>query len=389
MIKGKTKILFHYSRLNIGGAEKSIVRLANFLVNNNFDVTIVLNVGQGSLEHKLDKKIEVIHFFPKPWKLKIVSQKTIFRKMMFFIMYGLPVAYYSLTTYIKKRNFKNSIYDAAIISLQGLNPEFVCNYVTARKKYIYLRSDLSKLDTIQISINLTNFNKSLDGYLCVSKTVLDSLDAINPLYKNKAHVVYNMVDIDEINKLANQEVCPYDKTNDSVIPILVTVCRMSDVSKAIFRQIDAALILKNEGYKFKWYFVGDGSDLSEFKNKIIQNGLDDCIFTVGEKKNPYPYIKHADLVCVLSNYEGLSGVVNEAKFLGRALIATEFSGIHEQIINRQNGLIVPNDLEGIIEGLRELLSNQELRLMIQNNFLGSGIAENNSKLEKLVKIIAD
>ena len=198
MKEGKLKILFHYSRLNIGGAERSITKLANILVENNWDVTLVLDVGDGKYENKLDEKIKVVHFFPKPWKMNIVSQKTMFRKFTFLALYSLPVLFYTILTFIRKNSFRFKKYDAAIISLQGLNPTFVSKYVNAKRKYLYLRSDLSKVKKKQIAKSIIKFNNSLDGYLCVSNTVLESLDSINPKFKEKAHVLYNIVNVEEI-----------------------------------------------------------------------------------------------------------------------------------------------------------------------------------------------
>ncbi|MDA9316899.1 glycosyltransferase [Polaribacter sp.] len=383
----KNKILFHYSMLNVGGAERSVVQLINMLVQHNWDVSLVLNVAGGTLENKLDSNVEIIHFFPKPWKNKIVSQQTILKKIGYLFLYLVPILFYTLMTFFKKVSFRFKKYDAAVISLQGLNPSFVCNYVKANKKFLYLRNDLSRSKKKEISENIKKFNHLLDGYLCVSTTVLESLDSINPSFKEKAHVLYNIVNIDEIILLSKEIEDPYKTFREEDCPILVTVCRMSDVSKGIFRQLEAAEILKNEGLRFKWFFLGDGADLLGLKAKIKKKGMEEFIIPLGEKGNPYPYIKHCDIACVLSNYEGLSGVVNESKFLGKTLIATEVSGIREQITHLQNGFVVENNLEGIVMGLRKLITNKELRLTLENNFLGSNIADNPIKLEKLEKLI--
>jgi glycosyltransferase involved in cell wall biosynthesis len=386
-MNSRKSILFHYSMLNIGGAERSTLRLINILVKNDWDVTLVLNVGNGKLENKLDDKIKLVHFFPKPWKSKVVNQKTKLRSFAYLIIYFFPIFFYTFLSFIKKCSFLFKKYDAAIISLQGLDPFFVCTFVKAKRKYLYLRSDLTKLKKKQVAENIINFNHLLDGYLCVSKTVLESLDSININFKKKANVLYNILDIEEVKLLGDSSKDPYkDIRNDS--KILVTVCRMSDKSKAIFRQIDIAEALKAEGLNFKWIFVGEGSDLGRFKTLIDEKKLNNLIFPVGEKNNPYPYIKHADIVCVLSNYEGLSGVVNEAKILGKSIIATEFSGIYEQIEHGENGFIVKNNLESIIIGLKQLIKDDYLRTSLQNNFLGSGIGDNHLKIEKLSKIIS-
>jgi glycosyltransferase involved in cell wall biosynthesis len=96
------------------------------------------------------------------------------------------------------------------------------------------------------------------------------------------------------------------------------------------------------------------------------------IFT-GSKNNPFPYYKYADISATLSYYEGLCGTVNEAKVMGKCVIATTFSGINEQIINGENGIIVENNENAILEGFRLLLDNEELRKRLSNDYLPEAI----------------
>ncbi len=59
MLRSK-KILFYYSQLNIGGAEKSLVRLMNALVKDGHEITLLTRFGNGSSEYLLDKRIKKI-----------------------------------------------------------------------------------------------------------------------------------------------------------------------------------------------------------------------------------------------------------------------------------------------------------------------------------------
>ena len=55
------KILYYYSQLNIGGAEKSTVRLLNAFVQKGHDVTLLLRWNGGTLENELDGKVKRIY----------------------------------------------------------------------------------------------------------------------------------------------------------------------------------------------------------------------------------------------------------------------------------------------------------------------------------------
>lgn len=105
--------------------------------------------------------------------------------------------------------------------------------------------------------------------------------------------------------------------------------------------------------------------------------------------NPFPYYRHADLCASLSYYEGFCGTISEAKFMGKAVIATEFAGTHEQIQHLSNGYIVQNNEEAIFEGMKTLLLNKELIASITNNELPPAVNDENIKAEQLYRRIKD
>ena len=55
------KILYYYSQLNIGGAEKSTVRLLNAFIKKGHSVTLLLRWSGGTLENDLDCNIKKIY----------------------------------------------------------------------------------------------------------------------------------------------------------------------------------------------------------------------------------------------------------------------------------------------------------------------------------------
>ena len=150
------------------------------------------------------------------------------------------------------------------------------------------------------------------------------------------------------------------------------------------RMLDAFEQLYQQGIIFEWYFVGDGVDLPKMKEKVEGKPYESLIHFEGEKENPFPYYKYADLVAVLSYYEGLCGIVNEAKISGAAVIATEFSGIHEQIVHGENGWIVDNNIDAIINGLKTLLTNDSLRKKITNADYNEKILNDDYKIDSII-----
>ncbi|MCC8147299.1 MAG: glycosyltransferase [Bacteroidales bacterium] len=117
--------------------------------------------------------------------------------------------------------------------------------------------------------------------------------------------------------------------------------------------------------------------------------LQDGFVLLGHQMNPFPLYRQCDMVAVLSYYEGLCGVINEAKVMGKPVIATEFFGIHEQIIDGDGGLIVENSFDSIYQGMKSLLTDCNLRERLTNNHLSKQVMDDAYKLEILTGLIKD
>ena len=62
------KVLFLISSLHIGGAQKSLVLLANALARRGYDITIRILVNKTDLQSELDERIKVEY---KPYKMNL------------------------------------------------------------------------------------------------------------------------------------------------------------------------------------------------------------------------------------------------------------------------------------------------------------------------------
>ena len=63
--------------------------------------------------------------------------------------------------------------------------------------------------------------------------------------------------------------------------------------------------LKEKGVKEKLYILGDGNQKQELQNKIENLNLQNDVFLLGQKKNPYPWMKNAKIFLHTSYGEGL------------------------------------------------------------------------------------
>ena len=202
-------ILFHYSIMNIGGAEKSVLRLMKLLSDKDWDVTLVLTTGGGNLEWQIDPRVNVYHLRSKAAGNKFKTAKGL-HKLKYIGDLSLYLLFW-LEGLFKSFSFLFRRYDAAAISLQGLSPKFVCHYVRVKKRFHWIRSDLSAYDADpsgKIAVNIHRYHSKIDQYICVSNTALASLNEKFPETLLKSSVLYNVIDAKKIRLNADENTNP-------------------------------------------------------------------------------------------------------------------------------------------------------------------------------------
>jgi len=375
----KPSILFHYSVLNIGGAEKSVLRLTKLLCDRGWDVTLVLTSGGGRLESQVDSRVAVIPLRPKEAGANF-KRAAGWRKLLYLtdaLRYGI----YRLIGEIRAAALSQKRFDMAAVSLQGLNASFVCAKINAAKRLHWIRSDLSQSDPQRKAIdNIDRHHHCTDHYICVSATAKRSFDAIFPHLQTKSLVIPNVIDAEQMRRSTEGNV----PQMESVFGLkVVTVCRLFDKAKGLFRMVRVHKRLHEEKIDFHWFVVGDGPDREKMQQAINDAGLQENMILLGSKENPFPYYRAADISATLSYYEGLCGAVNEAKVIGKPVLATEFSGIYDQIEHGVSGWIVQNNEDAIYEGLKTLLREDALRQRLTNDLLPQEIIDDDYKIDML------
>ena len=115
--------------------------------------------------------------------------------------------------------------------------------------------------------------------------------------------------------------------------------------------VKAAKTLKDKGFQFKWFIIGVGGLEENLKAYISQHDLQNDFELLGERSNPYPYIKHCNLFLQTSRFEGKSIVVDEAKILNKPIIATNYPTVKDNIQDGQSGIICETSPEAIANAI--------------------------------------
>lgn len=378
------RVLLHYPVLNAGGAERSTLRLLAGLADRGCDVHLVLTVAGGRLESEIDPRVTV-HYLRDTvgtFPARISGIASAWR----FAMGTLQWARGRLQQAWRSRRFAGMRFDAAIAGLHGLSPEFICNQIDVRRRLVMVRGDAADDLQGKLARNITCYQSRIDNYVCVSQSVLDSLVSLYPATAVKAVRIYNLICPQAMRDAAVNDCNPFASEPDGLR--VLSVCRLQESQKALLRMVEVHRRLLDAGLSHVWHVLGDGPDRALLERVIEAHGVSATFKLHGAIGNPFPYYKHADICAVLSRYEGLCGVVNEARVLERPVIATRFSGIEEQIESGVNGLIVEQDVDAICEGMATLLKDAGLRQRLAAGGYPDALLDDDAKVDALMRLIA-
>lgn len=332
------KLLFAAYSLDIGGIEKALITLANYLQKSGYEITIVLEKKQGIFLRELNENIKVIEYRPDESKNIIIRKvKNLFNRLKFIVKhkekydFSASFATYSISSsFVSRIASKNS-------ALWGH-----ADYLTL------FNNDTQKMKEFFIKRKYQKFKH----VIFVSKEGKESFIKVFPEMKNNILVCNNLIDSKKIEKLAEEKI---GESKEEGVTTFINVGRHDEKQKRLTRIIGASKRLKADGYQFKVLWVGDGPDSEYYKEEVSNNDLQENIIFLGRKQNPYPYFKIADCVILTSDYEGYPVVFLESFILNKPLITTRVSD-YEQVDGKY-GYVTDKNVEDIYEKMKIFIEN--------------------------------
>lgn len=387
------KFLIQIPQLIFAGAEKVLVSFANDLVARGHEVEILESYDRGYLKPQFDPRVTFhcicSNEYTKKYYASLVEvreEKNIIKKVekCAKLAFSKVVGYRKFAEKLAARYYADKQYDVAINYLEIESPEFLINAIRAKKYIQWYHTDVANLEDPETTDSMISAYEKMDAIICVAESARRNFVNRYPRLKDKTYVIYNFYDVNEIRKKA-EESFQYCVKKQGALNLL-SVGRMTSQKKYL-RFLNVLARLKNEGYLFQWHVLGDGEQRKEIENKINELHLEDYVFLEGLTDNPYKYMKHCDLFVLPSGWEGFPTVTVEAKVLNCAVLATDVSGIREQIEHGKTGWIVENNEEAIYQGLKYLLNNKSVVNTIRSNEGIEKICDPKIKMQKILRII--
>lgn len=394
----KKKILFMAINMNVGGTEKALLNMLLEIPKEQFEITLLLLENRGGFLKDIPEHIQLRYLneyqtikslLNLPLRCSVVrylKQGVLLKAIKLFFLYvcsklsKTPLSYYKYLS--KSTTSLEAEYDVAIAYAGPMDfiSFYVINKVRAKKKVQWVHFDISK-----ISFNIKFANqvyKDFHKIFVVSNEGKKKLTDKLPVLKDRIETFFNITSKEVILKLASEGRGFEDSFQGTRI---LTVGRLS-MEKGQDLAIPVLKKLKDEGYKVRWYCVGDGSAREEYQEKIKELNLQKEFILLGSKSNPYPYFQECDIYVQPSRHEGYCITLAEARCFNNPIVTTNFTGSSEQIKHEQNGLIVEVNVENLFQGIKRLLDDQFLRKRISLN-LEKEVVDSRHEMNKFYRLV--
>lgn len=386
------KFLIQIPQLIYAGAEKVLVNFANDLVARGHEVEILESYDRGYLKPQFDSRVKFHCICSKEYTAKYYASLDEIRRPQNLaqrlmkcgkLLFSKIVGYRRFAEQLAKKYYADKKYDVAINYLEIESPIFLLNSIHAKRYLQWYHIDVANLENPENTDAMIPVYEKMDAIICVAESARQSFVNRYPQLADKTHVIYNFYDVNTILE-KSKEPFKYPSSRPGV-PILLSVGRMTEQKKYL-RFLNVLNRLNKEGVAFQWYILGVGEQREQIETRVKELNLENCVFLEGLTDNPYKYMKHCDLFVLPSGWEGFPTVMVEAKILNCAVLATDVSGIREQLEHGKTGWIVENDEEAIYHGLKAVLSDKDLLNQLKSNEGIDKIVDNEIKYAQLEKL---
>ena len=394
------KLLFMCINMNIGGTEKALLTMLNEIDDSKYDITLLMLEEYGGFLNEIPSFVKVKYvdeyksikpFVNEPPKIlikRLIKNKAYLTGLSTLLNYSISKITKNISYYYKYilKNIKgiDEEYDLAVAYAGPMDfiTYFVLNKIKAKKKVQWIHFDINKIG-FNRKFAKRNYKK-FDKIFVVSEEGKEKLINLIPALNNKVEAFFNIISCNLIENMSKNEKS-FDDLFDGVR--ILTVGRLSK-EKGQELTINVLSRLKNEGYKVRWYCIGDGPEKDNYRNRIKSLDIENDYILLGSKLNPYPFMKDCDIYVQPSKHEGYCITLGEARCFDNPIVTTNFTGANEQIKNEITGLVCDISEQGIYQAIKRLLDNKELYKDIRSNLSNEIVDSTNeiSKLEKLVSL---
>tara|TARA_X000000950_G_C13915862_1_gene660975 strand:+ start:3443 stop:4582 length:1140 start_codon:yes stop_codon:yes gene_type:complete len=370
------KIALLLNTLAFGGAERVGSYILKYYNDNNKEIILILFTKNIKLD------------IPKDVKVFSLYKKNIYtNNLLNFLL--LPVLSFRLSKILKKERID------------------FCLSLTSRPNYVNILSSIFFTNVKYAISERSCPSQEYSGYSMKSiinkqlirllyhrceKVICNSIGNKNDLIKNfkikneKIKVINNPIDLELIKKIKKSD------SFDTRFINFVSVGRL-DLNKNFKMMINVFSKIRNNNVRL--YIIGYGDEYKNLNDLIVSLGIDQKVFLIGEKSNPFQFLKSSDAFLFTSKSEGFPNVLIESLACKTFIISHNCMAgpdeiLFDKVIKSNNilennyGILTPfNDENKFLEGIENFIRKIDFhRLQKENNNCDRA---HKYKLDKILK----
>ena len=335
------KICFLLNNLELGGAERVIAILSDYLVHQNCDVSIIV-LNRLNNQQALNPEIKIIALNQNKVLSSFFPLRSLLKKNKYDFIIGnmWPITILGLA--------------ASFLSFKKLNVLFIEHSIISNE---YNHQSFAFQRIVKLSIRFFyNFSSKI---ICVSNGVANDLKKLG-VKKSKLKVILNPVDIHpKLNDRNDYDQHALHWKDFAGIKIL-SVGNLRK-NKNYPNLLKSLKILRDKyNQDFISLIAGDGPEKDSLRSMIAEYSLENQVILLGGVQYTKSLYRNADLFVLSSDYEGFGMVLVEALGYGKTIVATDCeSGPREILGNSQYGyLCLADNPEKLAESIYEAYLNK-------------------------------
>ena len=361
--------------LTMGGLQKILVEYLKLIDKNKYRIVLLIANDYGKKNlflEEIPKNVEIQ--FVRPYNLvSKIAELSKNRK----ILNRLLLKRYR---YRSKRVFKSIFLEKLsklgkidlIIDFDG-GLKSILDNLKAEKKIIWIHSSIRKHKQDNKS-KISRYGEELKKYdkiIAICKEMKEEIKELYPSLSHKIEYIYNPLDCNNIIEQGNENIEKMTSYEKELIEsdYFLAISRLDAVQKDFETLIEGYLILKNKGIKERLYIIGEGDGRVKIEKMIEEKNLGQDVILLGEKKNPYVWMKNSKLFIHSSRYEGLSMVLLEALMMDKFIVSSNCpSGPTEILTNPKVGeLFNVGDANQLAEKVLKILYDKDYQKELLKN----------------------
>lgn len=372
------KLIIRNGNISIGGQEKMLIEFLHLLAPKKYKVLLLIEENNGYRNdyiNEIPQWVDYKFLVPEKFMMNIEKNqksKNPLRKLFFSYLLKKKKKI-SIRNFKKNLDFSDIIIDYDMGLLRNLNELDLKNKTLVGWSHA---GSGEKIKNKQKRKNIELYN-----YIVSINEEMKKGHERNTSHP-KIVKIHNFMDFDKI--IGKSKELVEEKFRDYIL----TIGSLTE-NKNQGLLIDAFSELKNEGkVKEKLVIIGIGKEKENLEKKIKELNMENEIYLLGQKSNPYKYIKGCKLYVTTSRNESFSLTTLEAMVLGKMVISTKTNGTIEILgSNSEYGKLVENNsFEELKNEINFYLENLKAREIYETKSLERA---NDFSKEKIKKEIED